>query len=371
MITVNRQLTARTIEDTLLKRHLLPMSTPAARLAGIGRVDFDELPASFCRFAGQLSKERRPRRVMNALGQTMVLDHAVDMQVLNRYHPVGSDDLAAVLMGEVVPSPRDTLMDTRHGFAMCTPLRRTFCQCGVFPLHLCQGLFFRAKEPGISNFSAIGKSGKGLESYVNPHLGSVCWQALRVYLTGEAGIPFACSGPLHGERFGFASGGPVQDDCEMTNTRGREFALRINLKARLGRGETSIPVSCTETRIPRIFSCFAASKEGLKGQVKTHGHILQDLRVDRLQGGTFLFQQRIGGLLLVARQTPGLVLIRCFAFLKQMVIEPAALFECLVEPGFLLFGGIDAVLKHFTHVTTIDLSCSVVNGALPANPCPT
>jgi hypothetical protein len=52
------QMTAGTIENILAGRLFLPMSTFAARLRNIGRVDFDELPASFFRFARQLIKER-------------------------------------------------------------------------------------------------------------------------------------------------------------------------------------------------------------------------------------------------------------------------------------------------------------------------
>jgi len=53
-------MTAWTIEDADIQGHLLPMSTGAACLTRIGRIDFDELPASFFRFAGQFGEELRP-----------------------------------------------------------------------------------------------------------------------------------------------------------------------------------------------------------------------------------------------------------------------------------------------------------------------
>ena len=43
---------------TLTQGHHLPMMTPAAILRCVGRIHFEELPASFFRFAGQLIKER-------------------------------------------------------------------------------------------------------------------------------------------------------------------------------------------------------------------------------------------------------------------------------------------------------------------------
>ena len=59
------------------------MSTGAARLTRIGRIDFDERSASFFRFARELGKECRPRGICNALGKTMIVNHAVDLQVFD------------------------------------------------------------------------------------------------------------------------------------------------------------------------------------------------------------------------------------------------------------------------------------------------
>ncbi len=50
--------------------HLLPMVTPAAILRCIGRINFDELSASFFRFAGQFTEKFRPGGICNALCQT-------------------------------------------------------------------------------------------------------------------------------------------------------------------------------------------------------------------------------------------------------------------------------------------------------------
>ncbi len=61
---------------TLTQGHELPVVAPAAILRGVGRIDFDELSASFFRFAGQLRKEGRPRGICNAFGQTMIMQHS-------------------------------------------------------------------------------------------------------------------------------------------------------------------------------------------------------------------------------------------------------------------------------------------------------
>src|SRR6266566_1759365 len=100
-------MTAGTIEYALTERHLLPMSTLAACLTRIGRVDFGKLASSFFRFGVQLSQECRPRGVCNAFGKTMVMGHAVDREVFHADDPIGIDDFAAFLMGEAPAGTRD------------------------------------------------------------------------------------------------------------------------------------------------------------------------------------------------------------------------------------------------------------------------
>src|SRR6266851_2698545 len=108
--------TARTSEYPDIKRHLLAMSTPAACLACIGGIDFDERSASFFRFARELGKECRPRGICNAFGKTMVVGHPGHLQVFDTDDPKLIDDLAAFLMGEVLSPPRNPFMHTGDHF---------------------------------------------------------------------------------------------------------------------------------------------------------------------------------------------------------------------------------------------------------------
>ena len=104
--------------DPLTQRHHVPVVAPAAILGGVGRIDFDKHSASFFRFARELGKERRPTRVMNALGQTMMVGHAVDVQIFRGNDTVAIDDRAALLVGEVLSTPGNALVDTSHSLAM-------------------------------------------------------------------------------------------------------------------------------------------------------------------------------------------------------------------------------------------------------------
>src|SRR5213083_1558479 len=98
-------MTAGTIKYPNIQRHLLAMSTSAAGLTRVGRIDFDERSASFFRFARELGKECRPRGICNAFGKTMIMRHAVDHQVLHGNQAKGLDDLAAFLVREVLSTP--------------------------------------------------------------------------------------------------------------------------------------------------------------------------------------------------------------------------------------------------------------------------
>src|SRR5947209_20152964 len=96
--------------DSLTQGHLLPMMAPAAILRRVGRIHFDELSASFFRFAREFVKELRPRGIGNAFGQAMGMNHAVDAQVFYAHGPELVDDLPGLLMREVVSSEGNTLI---------------------------------------------------------------------------------------------------------------------------------------------------------------------------------------------------------------------------------------------------------------------
>src|SRR5438128_10604924 len=170
---------AGTIEYPDIQRHLLPVSAPAACLTRIGRIDFHQLAASFFRFARQLTEKCLPSGICNAFRQTMVVDHAVHCQILNSNHAKAIDNLTALLVSEILSTPRDTLMDTGHNFPMLTPPVCALSKLGVLPLHPGKGLLFLTKKPGVLYFSSIRQGSKGLESHINADLGRCFWQTFR------------------------------------------------------------------------------------------------------------------------------------------------------------------------------------------------
>src|SRR5437870_567471 len=121
-------MTARTIEYPFREGHLLAMSAGAACLARIGRIDSNVLPASFFRFARELTEKCRPRGICNAFGKTMSMGHAVDLQVFHTDDPEPINDVTTVLMGEIATSECYPLMYTGHRLTMLATLWCAFRQ---------------------------------------------------------------------------------------------------------------------------------------------------------------------------------------------------------------------------------------------------
>jgi len=196
----------------------LPMSTARAILRGVRGVHRRKLPTGPCCLVRKQVDELTPRRVMNTLGQTMVMRHSVDRQVLHRDEIKHIDDATTVLVGEVTPSPRNALMYPRHRVSVPGPLRRAFLQLAVRALYLRQRLFLAAEEAGIGNLSAGAEGGEGLESHVNTNLLSSYRQGRRLgALAGEADVPLARATPADGRGLGSSLNGTMQDDLDRAN----------------------------------------------------------------------------------------------------------------------------------------------------------
>jgi hypothetical protein len=267
--------------DTFTERHGLPVAAAAAILTRVGWVHSSILPASFFRFAGQLPEELRPRGIMNALRKAMVMRHALDMQVFDSNDAELIHNPTALLMGEVVTSKLDTLMDTRNHLAMCASLWRALSKLSVLALDLCQRFLLLAKEARIRNLSTSGEGSKRLESYVNPDVCRCFWKAFRLALAGKRDIPFARAASLNGAHLELALERPMIGHLDAANLGETHPIIMGDAKPRLREGERIIAMCATKTRETRLLGMVTCSaKEGLKGQVDAYGHILQHLRMN-------------------------------------------------------------------------------------------
>jgi hypothetical protein len=233
-------MTAGTLEDPNIQGHLLPVSTGATCLTRIGRIDFGERSASFFRFARELGKECRPRGICNAFGQTMVVNHAVHLEVFYTDDPRGIDNLTTSLMGEVLSSEANALMDAGNTLAMLASLGSPLGKFGVLTLHPGKGLFFLAYEARVLYLSAIGESGKGVQPDINTYLGGRGFQALWLTLNREADVPLASRGTMNGTGLHPAFDGPMVDHFDTSNLGEADSLIVGETKSTLRKGETII-----------------------------------------------------------------------------------------------------------------------------------
>ncbi len=329
---------------------------PAALLRRIGRIDFDEGSPSFFRFGGQAIKELRPCRVTDAFRKTMMVNHAIDVQVLHTNHAESVYDLARRLMCEIIPTEGNPLMNACNHLPMLLALGCPFRQFGVLSLSRCQRLFFLTKEPGIRNFRFIRQHGKRLESHINPNGGINGRQAERFALNRKAHVPLPCPALVNGTRFETSLEGPMIDHLDRANLGKRHAVIMRDGKATLGEAETIVAVTPTEPGISRSFylpprqgARFHTAKERFEGQINPNGDVLQGLGMDGTERGALFLQHRKRGLLTVERRALACVLIRRFAVLQQVIIQPTAFVKRRLKGILLFLGRIEPILKGFPH----------------------
>ena len=218
---------------TLTQGHLLPMSTLAACLRCVGRIDFEQGSPSFFRFGGQSVKELRPCRVTDALGKTMMVNHAVDVQVLHTNHAETVHDLPGLLVREIIPTEPNPFMDTRYHLTVLTPFVASFVEFAMRTLDLCQCLLFFSEKAWIRYFFTCRERGKGCESDINPHVLVILRQAFRVALHGKAYVPFARRGAMQSTGLDLATDGAVIDHLETSDFGENHMVIMRDAKAGL------------------------------------------------------------------------------------------------------------------------------------------
>jgi hypothetical protein len=345
-------MTARTMEYPNIQGHLLSMSTGAARLARIGRIDSNVLSPSFFRFGVQLTEEGRPRGICNAFGKTMVVSHTVNVQILNGNDAERVHDLTAFLVRKILPPEGDALMHTGYSLAMLAARWFPFGKPGMLALHFGQGLLFLAEKVRVVDLFPSRERSERLESDVYPYLLATLWQAFWLAFNREGRIPFARRRAMDGTCLDLATDGTMIDHLDAANLGEAHTVIVCDAEARLREGETVIASIALESRESWVLSMFfAASEEGFHRQIDPNCYVLQHLGMHRIQRSAFLFQYRKSGLLPVERQALASVLIGFFAFFQHVIIEPTALFKGLIELCRLLLRGKNPILKHFTHVS--------------------
>src|SRR5258705_9479113 len=170
-------------------------------------------------------------------------------------------------------------------------------------------------------------------------------QMLGFDFTEISGLPLARRVTFESEVFDLSLERAMQDDLDMTNARGVEFALFVNLEATLRIGDAVIASLALETREPRFFFMgFDSTEERLQGQFYSFRDVLQDLGMNRSKRGTFNFQEGDAFLRLIPGHIFLPLLPGILAIGQGVIIQPTALFKRLLKSSDLFLGWIEPIL---------------------------
>src|SRR5579859_546285 len=222
------QTTARTIEYALAQTQTFigrqAVATTAARLTRVGGVHADETAGGTCCLPRQQFAEPGPGRVTDAFAQTVIADHAVHREILNRDGALPVDNPAAMLMREVVPPEPDALMHTRHRLAVLAARAAPLLQLAMAATDFGQRLLFLPEEARVRNRCAVRESGERAETNVNTHGAIVRRQGGWFPRAGDRHIPLARAAALDRDGLGRALDRAVQHDGDGADLR--ELQLR-------------------------------------------------------------------------------------------------------------------------------------------------
>src|SRR5712691_8327186 len=148
MVSVECQPTARASVHTLCQRLFLTMATARTILARVRWVDRYKRSTGTCCLVGYERSELRPRRILNAFGEAVIVHHLIDGEVFYGNDIEAIDHTAALLMGKVGTSVTDPLMHSADDRAAFLPLRGALGRSRQLALGALQVFLIRAQKLG-------------------------------------------------------------------------------------------------------------------------------------------------------------------------------------------------------------------------------
>ncbi len=352
------QSTTRTIEYPFREAEPLigsqSMPTTTTRLTGISRVhSYETTPGPFC-LDVQHTAKTSPCRITDTFSQTMIVEQAVDFQVLNRNQPEAVDYTTGMLVSEVASTPANTLMHSRHDFTTLRSSQRTLLLFGECALRFGKCLFLSTKEAWVGNLLPCGESGERLQSNVYPHLLTRHWQRGRLPLTGEGSVPLTRTTPTYAHRPGGAFEGAVKHYLHRPHFgQVKLIANKFSSVAILRVADRIVSTVAAKSGIAPPLSSLHPTEEGLKGQFYPLGNVLQYLAMHPFERRTSLLEERDTSLSLVPTGIAAFLFMSLFAVGKRVVVQPATFLKHLAHGSGLRFRWINSVQERLSHVTVM------------------
>jgi hypothetical protein len=350
MIPMKHQTTGRTTMLPLAQWFLFSVTTPRAILRRIRRVDQDDGSTSFCRFVDREGPDRRPGCVLYALGQTVVLDHIEDIEVLEHDNAIMVDEISTDSVGKVGPVVPDPLVDQGHDFPFLGQVDRPLGRGRKLSLSPLEIVFAAPKEPGVVDHAAPVGRQEIFQPGVQPDGPLRCGQPDRVYFNGEAHEPLSRRSSGNRRGLDFAVNRSMQVDPDVPDAPDpQDITVQDSTPGILGPAERIVAETISEPRVPGGFVLADPTEKSLKSQVNSFLGILQNLTVDFPKFWLFLLplgQDFIGR----EQADPDLVAFpRGFPDLQSLVVDPTGQVEPAVQDRDLSLGTVQTVSVRFNY----------------------
>src|SRR3990167_5686369 len=230
------------------------MAAARTILARVCRVDRDKRSTGACCLVREQCSELRPRRILDAFGEAMIVHHLINRQVFDH-------DLAAF------PAFSRTLGGSRQ-----------------LPLRALQVFLIGAQELRTWGALASRESGKTQQPHVNTDGFSSRRQGLSIYVTDDSGVPLAGRRATYRTCFWRAFQGTMLHNTHCTNFgQLQDTIAQLTPIAVLREGHRIIATIPAKARVAGLFPSLATTEECFKCQVNPHRHVLQHLRMDVVQ----------------------------------------------------------------------------------------
>ena len=195
------------------------MPTTTTCLGRVRWFDPDQLagsgPSGPCCLHTHQPQKPTPPSISDAFGQTMIAHHPVDFQIFDSYQSEAVDNTAGVLVREVLPPPRRTLVHPSHYLtppgSVCR-IRRIlspFAECAEAALGFGECPLLGTQEPRVGDCFPCRECSKCREADVNANPFRRWGERDRLPLTRNGDIPLTRARPFDTHRLRRTLEGPV------------------------------------------------------------------------------------------------------------------------------------------------------------------
>ena len=326
---------------------LLYQSTAArTHFGSIAWINLHEVATSIFRFVRNKLYKLSPGNIRNASvhAAPVAVHHFLNFQLFKCDYAESVHQLAAEFMRKVPPFISDALMYVGQYLSPLGSFRCALLSFAQSSLRSCKSLFLFTEEARVRNLLAIGICGKIRETNINADHCIDLRKRLSLDLARKAGIPISDSVPPDGQILYRSGNRSVKFDLHFPDLGQTKIAIIQKIEATLGIGETVITGSSSESWITRFLTSLYTTEESLECKIDTSTCFLQRLRISIDKKGVIPFPGREHPDRVITRQRLLFLFPRVFTSGENLIVNPSASIERLLESESLCFCRIDSIL---------------------------